>query len=94
MVAALNSRAKKELGAIRVDPAGVPARPLLRRRRTSTHDRAKVPESAIQMVYRSGRQTAQKQLLDHYEAAGRTHIPIQLLVRDRTARQARQRAES
>jgi hypothetical protein len=33
------------------------------------------------MVYRSGRQTAQKQLLDHYQAAGRTRIPIQLLVR-------------
>jgi len=25
------------------------------------------------------------QLLDHYQAAGRTHIPIRLLVRDRTA---------
>jgi hypothetical protein len=24
-------------------------------------------------------------LLDHYQAAGRTQIPIQLLVRDRTA---------
>jgi hypothetical protein len=28
MVAALNFRAKKEFGAIRVDPDGVPARPL------------------------------------------------------------------
>jgi hypothetical protein len=27
-----------------------------------------------------------KQLLDRYQAAGGTHIPIQLLVRDRTAR--------
>jgi hypothetical protein len=43
--------------------------------------RVRVPGSAIQMVYRSGRQTAQKQLLDHYQAAGRTRIPIQLLVR-------------
>jgi hypothetical protein len=29
----------------------------------------------MQMIYRSGRQTAQKQLLDHYQVAGRNSHP-------------------
>jgi hypothetical protein len=40
---------------------------------------------AIQIVHQSGRQTAQA-IADRNQAAEGTHIPIQLLVRDRTAR--------
>lgn len=39
----------------------------------------------IQIVYQAAGKRP-KQLLDRYQAARGTHIPIQLLVRDRTAR--------
>jgi hypothetical protein len=50
----------------------------------------KLPGSAIQLVYRSGRQTTKSNRLTTIKPA-RTHIATQLLVRDRCARRARQR---
>jgi len=54
---------------------------------------SKVPGSAIQLVYRSGRQTPKSNRLTTIKRPARTLMAIELLVRDRSPRLDRQRED-